>query len=160
VRTLLSDHMTHNPLTDLDIQLRNIWHQNRLPVVLRAGSVRPLVIRLPFDLTNRDWLRQGRRTIPEWLPRHHAWSIPKTWFEDTLRQLLPRYGGVYVIQPFKMAEKCAPACWNAAGAICECSCMGANHGSGEPIGRWHVVSETFAVRVDTREFSCRLLKGA
>jgi hypothetical protein len=79
------------------------------------------------------------------------------WFEDTLKRLLARFGAVYVIQPFNKLEICAPACWNATGAKCECSCMGEHHGSKNHAGRWHVVSETFAVRIREREFSCRLL---
>lgn len=140
-----------------DPRLMQVWTQKRLPVVLRGGRVKPLLVRLPYDTSNRDWLQNGRRTNPEWLSIHKAWSIPKAWFEDTLQRSLARYDAVYVIQPTNETEKCAPACWNALGAVCECSCMGANHGSGNPEGKWHVVSETFAVRINSRYFSCRLL---
>lgn len=37
--------------------------------------------------------------------------------------------------------------------------MGQNHGSGNPQGKWHIVSETFAVKWKEREYSCRLLKA-
>ena len=145
-------------MTITDPRLNSVWNQTRYPVALRGGRVKPLVVRLPYADTNREWLRNDRRTNPIWLSVHKVWSIPKSWFEDTIQRSLDRYGGIYVIQPFHTTEKCAPACWNAIGALCECSCMGANHGSGDPAGKWHIVSETFAVRVNEREFSCRLLR--
>lgn len=138
--------------------LEAVWNQGRVPVVLRGARTRPLVVRLPYSSDNRVWLGNERRNKPEWLPKHKAWSIPKAWFEDTVRRALARYGSVYVIQPFNKTEKCAPACWNALGPRCECSCMGANHGSGQPDGRWHIVARTFAVKVKSKEFSCRLLR--
>src|SRR4051812_17019800 len=102
-------------MDEKDPRLRGVWNQKRLPVVIRGGRVRPLVVRLPFDPSNREWLRNDRRTKPEWLASYTAWSVPKSWFEETLRRFLGRYGAVYVIQPFSESEKCAPACWNAVG---------------------------------------------
>ena len=145
-------------MNDNDLHLRAVWNQNHLPVVLRGGRVRPLIVRLPYELSNYEWMQNDRRTKPEWLSKFKAWSIPKSWLDDTLRRSLARYGAVYLIQPYSDLEKCAPACWQAKGALCECSCMGKNHGSGNPLGKWHVVSETFAVRINDREFSCRLLR--
>lgn len=141
-----------------DPALLRIWNQTRLPVVLRGGSIAPLAVRLPYARDNRYWLAESGNRRPQWLGEYKVWSIPKSWFEDVLRRCLVRYRAVYVVQPFRKSEKCAPACWNALGAECECSCMGANHGSGAPEGKWHIVSETLAVRVGRREFSCRLLR--
>lgn len=143
-----------------DPQLKQIWTQTEIPVVFRGGPVRPLLVRLPFRDSNYSWLRHERRAAPEWLGRYKAWSIPKSWFENTLQRCLAQFGTVYVIQPFKTTEKCAPACWNAKGAECECSCLGKNHGSGNPIGKWHIVSDTFAVSWNERRYSCRLLLPA
>jgi hypothetical protein len=142
-----------------DPKLRRIWAQKRVPVVARGGPVRPLLVRLPYSTTNRDWLQMSGTRSPEWLPNYRSWSIPKTWFENVLRRAIDAYGSVFVIQPFRAAEKCAPACWNAVGAECECSCLGENHGAGNPEGKWHIVSETFAVKWNEREYSCRLLKA-
>jgi len=139
-----------------DPKLLQVWSQTAIPVVFHRKS-KPLLIRLPFARTNRDWLKGDHRNQPEWLSSLKCWETPKSWFEDVIRRGLQKYGRVYVIQPFSAQQKCAPACWNAVGAECECSCMGANHGSGDPAGKWHVVSETFAVRWETREYSCRLL---
>jgi hypothetical protein len=141
-----------------DPRADEIWKQTRLPVVLRGSSIAPLLVKLPYRIDNYAWLQNGRRTKPKWLDDRKAWSIPKSWFEDTLRRSLVRHGAVWVLQPVNEMEKCAPACWKAVGALCECSCLGLNHGSASEDGKWHVVSDTFAVRVKDRRLSCRLLK--
>jgi len=67
-----------------------------------------------------------------------------SWYDWLARRLLYKYSAVYLIQLYREQQKCAPACWNAEGLHCECSCMGENHGSGHPGERWREVSETFA----------------
>jgi hypothetical protein len=56
--------------------------------------------------------------------------------------------------------KCAPACLYAVGYHCECSCMGANHGTGHPGGRWHEVSDTFAFNWGPKQYACRLIAAS
>jgi hypothetical protein len=141
-----------------DPELDRVWNQNSIPVIARGTSAAPLLIKLPYREDNKFWLRNNQRSRPEWFPELKAWRVPRKWFEDLLRRALDRFGNAYVIQPFRESEKCAPACWDAVGATCECSCMGEHHGSGNPFGRWHIVSETFAIRWGPRKFSCRLLK--
>ncbi|WP_438480858.1 hypothetical protein [Oleiharenicola lentus] len=36
--------------------------------------------------------------------------------------------------------------------------MGENHGTGNPVGCWHVVTETFAVEWSERKYACRLME--
>jgi hypothetical protein len=141
-----------------DPMLLQVWSQRVVPVVFRRKS-KPLIVRIPTARDNIEWLQGEHRNPPDWQPRGKYWETPKSWFEDVIRRALQKYGRVYVIQPFTEQQKCAPACWNAVGVKCECSCMGANHGSGDPAGKWHIVSETFAVRWETREYSCRLLSA-
>ena len=129
-----------------------------MPVVYRQGGSEPLLVRLPYASGNGGWLRSDHRRKPEWVKQYKCWGTPKAWFEDVVRRLLQRFGRVYVIQPYRTQEKCAPACWNATGVECECSCMGANHGSGNASGRWHVVSDTFAVQWRNRQLACRLIQ--
>jgi hypothetical protein len=62
---------------------------------------------------------------------------------------------VWVIQPYREMEKCAPACWNAKGDWCECSCLGVNHGAGQP-GGFTVITEYFAFRWSEVEYATRL----
>jgi hypothetical protein len=140
-----------------DPELKRVWEQGKIPVVFRGGKSKPLLVRLPYANTNREWLRGEHRNKPKWLAKFTCWETPKAWFESLIKSALWKYNRVYVIQPFNVHEKCAPACWNAVGAECECSCMGEHHGSGNPGGKWHVVSETLAVRWGPRQYSCRLL---
>jgi hypothetical protein len=136
---------------------REIWKQKTVPVVFRPGGNRPLMVKFPFAPDNREWIRDGHRTKPHWDEHYKCWEVPRSWFEGVARRLLRRFGKVYIIQPFRLQEKCAPACWNATGIECECSCMGERHGSGHPPGRWYVVSETFAVTWGERRYACRLI---
>ena len=80
-----------------------------------------------------------------------------SWYDWLARRLLYKYSAVYLIQLYREQQKCAPACWNAEGLHCECSCMGENHGSGHPGERWREVSETFAFEWGPTKYACRLL---
>ena len=134
-----------------------VWNQTKVPVVLRrTGSGEQLRVRLPFDDSNRDWLRIGHKRNPIWNAKERCWELPKSWFDDLINRALERYGSVYIFQPYREQERCAPACQNATGHECQCSCMGQNHGAGND-GSWFEVSETFATRWGDRTIACRLL---
>ena len=134
-----------------------LWRQTKIPVVYRPGDS-PLQVKLPFADDNRDWLRNGKRTLPVWDSKFSSWRVPRSWFDDVIRRALLRHRRVYVIQPFREEERCAPACRNARGFKCTCSCMGEYHGSeGEEAG-WFVVSETCMVRRGDRVLACRLIE--
>jgi hypothetical protein len=152
--------MTTTPPTveDADAKLKSIWSQQSIPVILRRGGKgQKLRVRLPYVKDNRDWLRSGRRTSPAWLgDSRKYWEIPKNWFNDLVERALSKYKKVYVIQPYREQEKCAPACLNAVGHECQCSCMGANHGMGND-GSWFEVSDTFATRWGEQYLACRLM---
>lgn len=139
-------------------ELRRIWNQSSIPVVLRrTGKGERLRIRLPFHQGNGQWICNGRRTKPTWSKVGKYWEAPRSWFNDLVDRALDRFGSIYIVQPYREQEKCAPACLNASGHECECSCMGQNHGAGNN-GSWFEVSETFATRWHDREIACRLLK--
>ena len=140
-----------------DPRLRAIWTQSETPVVFKQQRPEPLLVRLPFSTDNYTWLRGNNRRKPAWDGRRKRWETPVSWFDDLILRLLKKYGKTYVVQLHKEQQKCAPACWNAAGFHCECSCMGQNHGSGHPGGKWHEVSETFAFSWGERKYACRLL---
>lgn len=138
-------------------QFQSVWDQKLIPVVLRRdGRGELLRVRLPFAADNRAWLRDGRSRQPIRSKVHECWELPKSWFSDLVDRALIRFGRIYVIQPYRELEKCAPACMNAVGHECQCSCMGANHGAGND-GSWFEVSETFAGRWRERELACRLM---
>ncbi len=139
------------------LTLKYVWNQKQIPVVLRrAGKGERLRVRLPYEKLNRYWLQNGKRRSPVWINDIQCWELPKIWFNDFVNRSLERYGKVYIIQPYREQEKCAPACQNAVGHECQCSCMGAHHGAGND-GTWFEVSDTFATRWDKRELACRLL---
>lgn len=149
--------ITKMATSDKDPRLLEIWNQTSIPVLYRSGKGSPLLVRLPFSPQNRAWLKGDRSRDPIWHKSEKYWRVPKAWFEALIKEALIKYKKVYVIQPFNPMEKCAPACWHAVGAECECSCMGSNHGSGNPAGKWHVVSDTLAVSWGPKQYSCRLL---
>lgn len=113
-----------------DLQrLRGVWNQQLVPVIMRDKMSRPRM-RLPFSDDNRRWIEHGRSTRAVWMRDKKHWEVPKSWFNDLVQRALDRYSSVYIIQPYVEQERCAPACMNAKGHDCQCSCMGANHGAG------------------------------
>jgi hypothetical protein len=138
-------------------RLREIWRRANPPVLFRRGSGDPLLVRLPYAGNNFDWLRDDKRHKPQWNKQFKCWEVPVAWYDWLARRLVKKYASAYLVQLFREQQKCAPACWNAHGLHCECSCMGANHGTGHPGGRWHEVSETFAFEWGPKMYACRLL---
>lgn len=141
-----------------DAALMRIWNQHEIPVILRrTGKGQFLRARLPYTEKNRAWLQDGRRISPAWIAEKRYWEIPKAWFNDFVERALRTFGQVYVIQPYREQEKCSPACLNAVGHECQCSCMGRNHGAGND-GSWFEISETFATRWGDQMLACRLMR--
>ena len=139
-------------------EMKRIWNQRDIPVALRRGGKgQRLRIRIPFSDDNLEWLQNGRRARPVWSREHRYWELPNKWFNDFVERALRRYKLLYIMQPYREQEKCAPACLKAEGHECECSCMGANHGTGND-GSWFEVSETFACRWSDQYLACRLMK--
>lgn len=144
------------------LTLKYVWNQqSQTPVILRrTGKGEQLRVKLPFAEDNWLWLRNNRTRIPGWTDGKRSqpgyWEIPKAWFNDLVDRALVRFGSVYIIQPYRAQEVCSPACQNATGHECQCSCMGEHHGAGND-GSWFEVSETFATRWGERELACRLL---
>lgn len=147
-------------MSDMDVsddRLKDVWRQGRIPVVLRRGGKgQRLRLRLPPSSDNPKWLQNGRRISPIWIDKGRYWEIPKAWFDDFVTRALTKYGRLYIIQPYREQEKCSPACLNAVGHECQCSCMGANHGAGND-GSWFEVSATFAARWSSQYLACRLM---
>jgi hypothetical protein len=151
-----ADYLPMTILTN-EQRLRSVWNQTALPVALRHNEKGgELHVRLPYSAGNKEWLRDGRRAAPKWVADKKYWKLPKAWFDDFVNRALVRYGKVYIIQPYREQEKCSPACQNARGHECECSCMGQNHGTGND-GSWFEVSDTFSTRWGERKLACRLV---
>ena len=144
-------------LRDRRPDIKLIWNQKAIPVVYRSGEKKPLLLRLPYANDNKAWLRNDNQRRPEWDPKYTCWHTPRAWFNDIVNRCLHRFGKIYVIQPYRKQEKCAPACWNAKGHECQCSCMGAHHGTHNPGGSWIIASDAFATQWNGQELACRLL---
>jgi len=152
--------------------IREVWRQAEkpggIPVVFKRGPDKRIMLRLPSNsdpmayhdwMGNRDWLHGANTRHPLWNPGKRCWEVPRTWFDMIVFACLARYGKSYIIHGYREKETCAPACWNARGFDCNCSCMGEHHGMGNPAERWYVVSETCAVHWGPRKYSCRLLES-
>ena len=140
-------------------QARAVWRQSKIPIVFRRERPAPLLAKIPFATGNLEWLRDDQTRKPVWDAQHKAWEIPQAWFDRTIRLCLRRYEKCYVVQLFRERQVCAPACWDASGMDCECSCMGSNHGGGKPTGRWYEVDETFAVSWGVQKYAVRLIRS-
>jgi hypothetical protein len=146
-------------VTSEEQRMLEIWKQYPIPVVFRPRGKQKLMLKIPYQYgSNFEWLRMDHRVRPVWNRQFKCWEVPRGWFEEIAARLLQRFSKLYVIQPYRTAEKCAPACWNALGLTCECSCMGEHHGSGQPPGKWHIVSETCAVSWHGRRYGSRLIE--
>jgi hypothetical protein len=140
-------------------KLKEIWNQKQIPVIFRASKKVDLSIRLPYNVGNRGWLKcSKRKTEPDWNTEKKYWVLPRSRLNELVEMILKRFGKLYIIQPYRNLEICAPACWNAMGHECECSCMGENHGRNHHEAGWFVVSEAFAVRHGKVRFGSRLLQ--
>jgi hypothetical protein len=139
-------------------EARRVWNQTTIPVVFRQTEKgAQLLVRLPFRDDNRIWLNSHGKSSVDWNKVKKHWLLPKSWFNNFVESSLKRYGKLYVIQPYIEHEICAPACRNAEGHECQCSCMGANHGIHDGSG-WFDVSETFAIRFSEKRMACRLMQ--
>ena len=138
-----------------------IWRNGVIPVIYRPDRQSDLLVRLPgarnAGLWNDESFLRGdflRQLTCD--PKTKAWAIPRSRLNYIAARCLCRYQSLWIIQTYRPLEKCAPACWNAQGYDCQCSCLGENHGSGRALE--HVVSETFAFERGGQKLAARFLK--
>lgn len=144
-------------------RIKAIWNNATCPVILRRGGAgENLRIRIcgRKERTYNDyrWLKKPRKHQPRWINKHHCWELPKGRFNDLVKDSIDKFDRVYVVQPYREQEKCSPACQNANGHICQCSCMGENHGANGIDAGWFVVSDTFATKWGKKILACRLMQ--
>ena len=147
--------------TKIPTSIQRQWKQATVPIVVRSGLMGDkLTVRLPYRVDNRQWLfglaTGARKPDIHWAATEGAWRLPVAWLNRFVDGALHRYEKLYVVQPFRELEKCAPRCRNAAGHDCQCSCMGGNHGVGDGTG-WFDVSETFSFRWGPMYAAIRLM---
>lgn len=144
-------------MSDDEARFKAIIQQEIIPVVIRSAQKgMKLRVRLPYSIDNRKWLSSIGRSSPSWIEKGKRWELPKSWFNKFVEASLQRYDKLYVIQPYREQEICARKCMEARGHDCNCSCMGANHGSGFH-GSWFEVSDTFATNWKGSDYACRLM---
>lgn len=137
--------------------LMKIWRQSSTPVLYFSREPGEKIrVKLPYSKDNRVYISKFGSHRTEWDSKHSCWLTPKAWLKALVEGLLDDYGKLYFIQPYRPMEKCAPACWDAQGYDCQCSCLGVNHGGGDPGGAWYVVSEACAVLWGEKRLACRL----
>lgn len=138
--------------------VRALWRRANPPVIFERGSRNPLLVRLPYGEGNFDFLRAGSHRRPSWDPQFGAWELPRSWLDRIAERLVARWEGVWIVQRRYENLVCAPACWNAKGIDCVCSCGGENHGRGaDPGVHWCVVSDTLAFARGEATYSARLM---
>lgn len=145
---------------ELDQKAAEVWNQKSIPVIYRQGGGQPVLVWLPPVPADCAWLRGDHRREPEWGAQFGCWEIPQSWLDDVVTRSLQRFGRIYLVQPYRVEARCVPACWNAKGDVCECSCMGANHGTQHPLRKQRVILGTFAVQWHERRLACRLMEQA
>lgn len=145
-------------MEERDPKLESVWRQKEVPVIfLKERKSRPM-IKVGSTQEDAGWIMSFKKSYGGWWRKNYScWDVPKSWFAEIAKELLIRYGSVYIVQPFNENEKCCPSCWNAVGIECVCSCLGANHGSGKPLGKWYDVVETFASKWDGKNYGCKLI---
>lgn len=141
-----------------DEKFRQIWRQSNVPVIVRQEQPMPVLVRLPDSEKNSNWIQGEKRNKPQWNAQLECWEIPRSWFNEMIQTSLKRYGDIQVVQLYRKIRKCVPACWNATGDDCECSCGGGNHGTGLPLARRKEVSDIFVFKSGSTEYACRRIK--
>ncbi|MFT4793892.1 MAG: hypothetical protein ACJAVR_003262 [Paracoccaceae bacterium] len=142
-------------LADLPQKIIGPWNNKTTPIVIRSASKGvQLALRTPYADDNKFWVNRLASSRAVWDGNLKAWILPMRWLNNVINRSLERCGSIYVVQPYNDSETCAPACRNATGHVCECSCMGEFHGTQDGES-WFDVSETFAIRWKGPELAIR-----
>ncbi|MBN6040063.1 endonuclease domain-containing protein [Amycolatopsis sp. 195334CR] len=98
-----------------------------VPVVWlpRDGKV---VAKIPARKGNRRWLH---KTVRIRSPRlvDDRWLLPRNCLVRLVTAAIDRYGFIAVCRDMSMLSRCNRACLEATGFECDCSCLGAHHGT-------------------------------
>lgn len=153
-----SEHRRRIIMEITDEKFRQIWRQSNVPVIVRQEQPMPVLIHLPDSDKSEWWIPEGKRTTLSWNAQLECWETPRSWFNEMIQLSLKRYGDVQVVQLYRKIRKCVPACWNATGDDCECSCGGGNHGTRQPLAKGKTASDIFVFKSGSTEYACRRIK--
>lgn len=128
-------------------ELKAFLEASKLPVLLNTKTKGKIMLRFPNEEKHEDFVAGGQRSEPEWKP-YGAWFVARSALRSHAQRCIAKWGGCWIVQSYREKEVCAPACQNAIGLECHCSCMGLYHGheAEATSGKWHVVNEAFCVR--------------
>lgn len=142
-------------------KMHKIWKEDPVVMLSKDNPKAPngVYVKFPGSKPPIGWVWGNRRNWPRYNVIFKCWVVPMSWFDDMVEKMLIHFGHVYVIETVQSQHVCAPACWNAIGIACKCSCNGLNHGKNQPAGDWRVVSEAFAVYKGESKLTCRLIKA-
>src|SRR3546814_14074623 len=88
-----------------DSKLKDRSRQGKIPVILKRNKPLPALARIPFAEGNMEWLRDGRRSKPDWCAQFKAWELPTAWFDSVIKLALRRHQEVYVIQLYREHQR-------------------------------------------------------
>jgi len=114
-------------------------------VTVRPNGARTEVRGLPWTGNPRDGyaaledaIDASRRGQVLYDRQHKAFTVSRSHTELLIYRLAQKFGHVHVIQ-YGGITKCVEECWRLrdldTSATCQCSCAGANHGTGVAPGR-------------------------
>lgn len=143
---------------ETDRPLDSVWRDSPHPAIFRRGKGFKLWVRLDQSKENYDLIKINR-SIPRWIDKKVCYEVPADWFDKLVPILLRTHNFLYIIQPYREREECAPKCKSAVGHECDCPCLGRFHGAGYSGNGWFEVSDAYEVRWGEKRWGCRLLKS-
>lgn len=128
-------------------ELRVFLVESKIPVLLNPKTKGKIMLRFPNEEKHQAFVEAGQKSEPEWKP-YGAWLVARSALRSHAQRCIGEWGSCWIVQSYREKEVCAPACQNALGLECHCSCMGLYHGheAEASSGKWHVVNEAFCVR--------------
>ena len=146
--------------------MRSLWKEVKMPILYRQGRGMRLKLRLsrPDQHVSELWPSDEYRFLfrkkhhkPKWEFTKKHWELPYSWLDFVTKHIVSQKGALYLIQPCNSLQVCSRSCQEAQGFECECSCMGAQHGSNNIDFGWFEITDCFAVKSEGNELSCRLI---
>ena len=122
--------------------LSEIWRSSPIPALFRRGVGHKLWVRIDEKSENSDLIRL-KKIYPQWIPKYVCYEVPSAWFNELIKVLIGKFGALYIIQPYREKEECAPSCKTAKKHECECACFGRYHGVEYAGNDWFEVSEAY-----------------
>ena len=107
-------------------------------------------IKLPFLRENpRDWISEvcgtSGHSHVRWNEEEQRWEVSRAHFDKLFRAIKRRWGIVHIYEEHLANQECCPQCMQAKRELCECGCLGRNHGidcDEPPRSDWELIATT------------------